>query len=90
RSALWKKILANVLRLKLTEPVCGEGPAYGGAILAMVAAGEYPDVRTAAEKIVRMKGETDFDEETAAKYDKGYERYKKLYAALKDWYRSQE
>lgn len=87
KSALWKKILANILRLNLKEAACGEGPAYGGAILAMTAAGEYASLEEAAEKIVRINASTDFDEETAARYDRGYERYKNLYRSLKDWYR---
>lgn len=86
KSALWKRILANVLRMKLIEPVCTEGPSYGGAILAMVASGEYSSVNEAAENIVKVKNEINFDEETAAKYDEGYEKYKELYTSLKKWY----
>lgn len=86
KSPLWLKILSNVLRLNLKEPLCGEGAAYGAAILAMTAAGEYPSVRDAAEKIVKVKSVTSFDEETAAKYDKGYARFVSLYSSLKDWF----
>lgn len=86
KSPLWRKILANVLRMKLNIPVCGEGPAYGAAILAMVAAGEYSSVKEAAEKIVKMSGSVDFDEELAGKYDVGYARYRDLYKSLKPWF----
>ncbi len=88
KSPLWRKILANVLRMKLNIPACAEGPAYGGAILAMVAAGEYKSVAEAVKAVVKMNGSVEFDEETAQKYDRGYVRFKKLYASLKDWYRN--
>lgn len=89
KSPLWQKILANVLHLKLNIPACGEGPAYGAAMLAMVAAGEHKSVAEAAGKIVKISGSVDFDEELAAKYDRGYERYKELYIALKGWFRDE-
>lgn len=86
KSPLWRKILASCLRLRLSIPVYGEGPAYGAAILAMVAAGEYTSVKEAAEKIVKMGGSVEYDGELAEKYDRSYERYKSLYQSLKDWF----
>ncbi len=86
KSPLWRKILACVLRLKLNIPACGEGPAYGAAILAMTAAGEYASVKEAAESVVKMAGQTEVDERLAEKYDAVYERYKALYKNLRDWF----
>ena len=86
KSPLWRKILASVLRLRLNIPLCGEGPAYGAAILAMVAAGEYFSVNEATEKIVKMNGSMGIDNELAKKYDAAYQRYKTLYQGLKDWF----
>ncbi len=86
KSPLWRRILANVLRLKLNIPACGEGPAYGAAILAMVAAGEYSSVREAAERVVKMSGSVTFEEELAARYDKRYRRFRELYISLKPWF----
>ncbi len=86
KSPLWRKILANVLRLRLDIPACGEGPAYGAAILAMTAAGEYSSVKEAAELIVKTDGFIEVDERLAEKYDRGYERYKALYQSLKGWF----
>ncbi|MCH5186998.1 MAG: xylulokinase [Oscillospiraceae bacterium] len=86
KSPLWQKILSNVLHMKLNIPACGEGPAYGAAMLAMVAAGEYGSVAEAAQKIVKISGSVDPCEELAARYDRGYERYKELYIALKGWF----
>lgn len=86
KSPLWQRILANVLRLRLNIPACGEGPAYGAAILAMVAGGEYGSVNEATEKIIKMNGSIEIDEELALKYDRGYNRFKALYRSLKAWF----
>ena len=37
KSLLWKKIIANVLNVKVDVPETEEGPGYGAAILAAVA-----------------------------------------------------
>lgn len=87
KSPLWRKILADILKMRLTIPVCGEGPAYGGAILAMVAAREYSSVSEAAAAVVKMDGFIDFDVEEAERYDRGYQRFKALYSSLSKWYR---
>ena len=44
-----------------------EGPALGGAMLAAVGCGEYPDVETAAAKIVKVVDTVEPDEELTAK-----------------------
>lgn len=48
---LWKKILANIMNLKVDVIESEEGPALGGAMLAAVGCKEYPDVETIARKI---------------------------------------
>ena len=42
KSPLWKKIMSNVLGIPLDIVATEQGPGYGGAILAMVATGQYP------------------------------------------------
>ena len=87
KSALWCKILANVLKVKVLKTNCEEGPSYGAAILSMVASGAYGSVKEATDGIVKIKECIEYDVEAAEKYDKGYERFRELYARLKDWYR---
>lgn len=67
-------------------PANDQGPSMGGAILAAVAAGEYESVEDAAAKIVKMEGTIHPDPETAEKYERKYQRYRRLYPLLKDWY----
>ena len=84
KSPLWRKIVANVCNLTLEIPKSVEGPSMGGAMLAAVACGEYPDVETAAEKIVKITGTEEPDPMLAAKYEKKYQQFRQIYPALKD------
>ena len=83
KSPLWRKILANVLNISLDIPVAEEGPGYGGAMLAMVACGEYGSVKEAAEKLVKVASVIEPEKELAMKYDLQYNKYKAIYPALK-------
>ena len=84
KSPLWRKMAANILNIRLEFPASEEGPSMGGAMLAAVACGEYPDVKTACEKIVHITGYEDPDPELAAKYEKRYQQFRKIYPALKE------
>lgn len=54
KSPLWRKIIANVMNLKVDMIESEEGPALGGAMLAAVACGEYENVEAAADKLVKI------------------------------------
>lgn len=83
KSPLWRKMAANILNIRLEFPSSEEGPSMGGAMLAAVACGEYPDVKSACEKIVKITGFEDPDPVLAEKYEKRYQQFKKIYPALK-------
>ena len=87
KSPLWRRIIANVLNLPVDMIESEQGPGLGGAMLAAVGCGEYPSVEAAAEAIVRVVGTVEPDPELAARYDKKYETYRKLYPAVKDLFR---
>lgn len=84
KSPLWRKMAANILNIRLEFPASEEGPSMGGAMLAAVACGEYPDVKTACEAIIKITGHEDPDPELAAKYEKRYQQFRKIYPALKE------
>jgi xylulokinase len=86
KGELPKKMMANILNIDVDVPANDQGPSMGGAILAAVAAGEYASVEEAAGKIVRMEGTIHPDPEIAARYEERYQKYKKLYPILKEWY----
>ena len=54
----------------------------GAAILAAVGCGEYPNVETACEKLVKVVEVIEPEKELVEKYNKCYEKYKKLYPAV--------
>ncbi|MBR3715343.1 MAG: xylulokinase [Clostridia bacterium] len=86
RSRLWRKILANTLNIPLEIPTTEEGPGYGGAILAMVASGEYENLSECAKKFVKIRETVYPDPDIAARYEEKYQKFKKLYPALKDFF----
>ena len=83
KSPLWRKIVANILNMKVDTVEVEEGPAYGGAILAAVADGCFNNVEEATAKIVKKKDTTEPDLVLVEKYEQGYQKFKKFYPALK-------
>ena len=83
KSPLWRKIIANVLNIKVDVLQNEEGPAMGGAMLAAVACGEYASVEEAAEKLVKVVDTVEPDPVIAAKYETRYAQFKEIYPALK-------
>ena len=83
KSPLWKKIIANVMNLKVDVIESEEGPGYGGAMLAAVGCGEFGSVEEAAEKLVKVVDTVEPEEELAAKYEERYQKFKKIYPAVK-------
>lgn len=84
KSGLWKKIMANVLDLRLDTVKTEQGPGYGGAILAMTACGEYGSVREACDKLVEIAGSVSPDKEITERYEKMYGIFRRFYPAMKD------
>ncbi len=83
KSALWKKMIANIMNLKVDVIESEEGPALGGAMLAAVACGEYRNVEEAAAKIVKIIDTVEPDPELVEKYEARYQQFKEIYPACK-------
>ncbi len=74
---------ADVLRLPISIIGSEQGPALGSAIHAAVAAGEYPDIRTAATAMGTVDRAVYVpDEKAATVYDRLFEEYVRLH----DWF----
>lgn len=84
KSPLWKRMIANIMNLKVDVIESEEGPALGGAMLAAVGCGEYPDVKTIAEKIVKVVETIDPEPELVAKYEEKYQKFRKIYPTVKE------
>ncbi len=83
KSAVWKKILANVLNAEICSLETEQGPAFGAAMLAMVGCGEYPTVESAADAIVRERECVLPDPSLVQKYGEKYAVFRTCYPALK-------
>ena len=86
KSPLWRKIITNIMNIKLEIQANDEGPALGGAILAAVGCGKYKDVKEAAELLVKVVEVVEPDPELVAKYEEKYQVFKKLYPTVKGLY----
>lgn len=84
KSPLWKKMIANILNIKLDVIESEEGPGYGGAMLAAVACGEFASVEEAAEKLVKIVDTVEPTPELVAKYEEKYQKYAKIYPTVKE------
>ncbi len=86
KSPLWRRIIANVLNIKVDRIASEEGPALGGAMLAAVADETFTSVEDAAGKIVRIIETIDPEPELASKYEKQYQKFAKIYPEVKKLY----
>ena len=83
KSPLWKKMIANILGIKVDVIESEEGPGYGGAMLAAVACGEFASVEDAAAKLVKVIDTVEPDPELVTKYEERYNQFKQIYPACK-------
>ncbi len=83
KSPLWKRIFANVLNVELECPVSEQGPGMGGAMLAMVACGEYESVQAACDALTAVASTVKPEAALVEKYEARYRQFKKIYPAVK-------
>ncbi|GAB4515301.1 MAG: ribulokinase [Anaerolineae bacterium] len=81
KNALLRQIYADVTGRTFKLAGSSQSPALGSAMHAAVAAGAYPDINAAAEKMGKLKDEVVAPiEENRAMYDRLYAEYKTLYS----------
>jgi len=80
KNALLRQIYADVTGRPLKLAGSAQAPALGSAMHAAVAAGVYPDIKAASEKMGKLKDEVVTPiAENKAIYDKLFAEYKRLY-----------
>ena len=84
KSPLWKRLVANILNVEVDVPMSEEGPGFGAAILAAVGCGEYESVEDAAKSIIKIKEKIKPEADLVVKYEEKYQKFKRIYPALKD------
>ena len=83
RSPLWCRMMANILNISLDIPKTEEGPGYGGAMLAMVCCGDFESVDACADALLSVTETIEPDPVIAARYESQYQKFRRIYPALK-------
>ncbi|HXM58114.1 MAG TPA: xylulokinase [Candidatus Dormibacteraeota bacterium] len=81
RNALWRQLQADVYGVPVVRTAAEEGPAYGAALLAGVAAGAFRDVDDASRRVELQPEVIEPDAARAAVYERQYALYRELYPA---------
>ena len=84
-SPLWVQIHADTAQRPISVPRVTDAPALGSAILAAVGVGEFADIDAGIEAMVGIDRVVEPDPAHAAAYADAFDRYDRLYAALKAW-----
>ncbi|HEY4024986.1 MAG TPA: FGGY-family carbohydrate kinase, partial [Candidatus Dormibacteraeota bacterium] len=80
-NTLWLQLQADVYGAPVVRTAAAEGPAYGAALLAGVAAGVFDDVADACSRITLRAEVVEPDPARAAVYERQYGLYRELYPA---------
>jgi xylulokinase len=83
RHLLWRQLQADVYGRQVRRPVAEEGPAYGAALLAGVAAGVYRDVAEASAVVAVEPGAVQPDPATRGVYEESLRLYRSLYQSTR-------
>ena len=83
RSRVWMQVKADVLNLPITALKTSDAGTVGSAMLTGIATGLFADPADAAQRMVRAAETYEPRPYMHAKYMKVYERYKKLYQAVR-------
>jgi L-xylulokinase len=86
RSDVWVQMIADVFQVPVQVPDGSESGALGAAICGSLAAGCYADYPAACRAMVRFSRRFEPNRELAAFYAAKYERYRRLAAALDDFW----
>jgi autoinducer-2 kinase len=79
KGTLWPRILADVLGLPVSVPVVKESTSLGAAMFAGIGAGVYPDVTSAAQRVVSFEKTIDPDPQAHDRYEDLYARWMRVY-----------
>jgi len=88
KSAFWRQLLADILVRRVMTLETQEGSAYGAALLAQVATGEYGSVPEVCRAAIREVNSVEPQPAAAGFYRRGHVVYQSLYPALRPFYSS--
>ena len=80
---LWKQIFCNVLGIPLITTKVPDVTSFGAAMLAAVACGAWPDVRSCSHELVKTANLIEPDRWTVSLYQERYDTWHSLYPILR-------
>jgi xylulokinase len=83
RSPFWRQLLADVLGAGVATLENKEGSAYGAALLAMTASGQYATIEECCAALIRQADQMSPAPHESAAYQRGYQLFTQLYPTLK-------
>jgi len=83
KGPLWRKIQAGIYGHAVEVLTAEEGGAFGCALMAGVGAGHWANLDEACAQAIEVASRIEPDEADLAAYKTGYEKWRKLYPALK-------
>lgn len=84
KSSFWSQIFSDAIGKTVKVPATSELGALGAAVMAGVAAGLYPGIREATDRLVKFSHIYEPDINNHKKYLEIYNVYKKIYESLWD------
>jgi xylulokinase len=87
KSTFWRQLIADVFGTEVVLTTSTEGPAFGAAILAGVAAGAFQSVEEGADALVHVTQRSLPEPATADRYREIHKIYRALYGDLRERFR---
>lgn len=87
KSPLWQQIVADIFGMPVHMTNATEGPAFGAAILASVAAGNYDSVDEACRALIATTKVIYPVKENVTTYNNHYNIYRTLYGTLQETFK---
>jgi xylulokinase len=84
RSFLWRQIQADIYGHEVVSLREAEGSAFGAALLAGVASGEFESVESAAKETIQVREHLWPEAKSARIYDRHYQVYRQVYPAVRE------
>jgi xylulokinase len=88
KSAFWRQLLANILGKRIVTLATQEGSAYGAALLALVASGEYASVPEVCRVAIQEMDSVEPRLADVELFRRRHLVYQSLYPALRSFYSS--
>jgi xylulokinase len=86
KSIFWRQLLADIFAKKVATLATQEGSAYGAAIIAMAATGQFGSVPEACQALIHESSSVSPRPHESQLYSRAHEVYRALYPTLKPIY----